>query len=66
MVEIILNKISFDTSTIATYYEIVKNRIMKNINNMKTCQWSFKDNKCYEKKHTNELSYNDKIHIRQK
>ena len=33
---------------------------------MKTCQWSFKDNKYYEKKHTNELSYNDKIDIRQK
>ena len=33
---------------------------------MKTCQWSFKDNKYYENKHTNELSYNDKIDIKQK
>ena len=33
---------------------------MINRNNIKTCQYLFKNNKYYEKKHNNKPSYNDK------
>ena len=39
---------------------------MENRNNIKTCQYPFKNNKYYEKKHTIKRSYNDKIDNRQK
>ena len=39
---------------------------MINGSNIKTCWYPFKNNKCYEKKHTIEIIYNDKIDYRQK